>query len=415
MSLLTHNSLPKFNHQCMITTLLVVIALVFVAFKSLSWCANYTDTVGKLYARLFIWLQETCGLTLVRARLNSIEKTNKDAQTFIGSYSKWFYWVMCLDEYRMRAYQNSIRALVNEGKGPTVWLDVGAGAHTPLTLLILKYLKYVHAVESNGLTFKCATALKRTLEVKTQDRITLHNCYSTELDATAIEPQPEAVIHDIVGTVASNEGAVSAIRDVFRRFPRVTRMIPRKFSTLCVPVSRPTVSFTSSLASIFFGGAWYISEEAGVQCLYNPSRSTWMSTPASVEEYGVAEMKTSVHGNKGGEKSRVFSISRSDYCVGLFFSPLINCSDHENDEDTTIHGLLQNTNWGVEYVSFGREGIYLEAGDQLKVNFVAHVDGECPTYSVDVLGIRKVYLGKPLPQRLSATQQWKGPQDNMLL
>lgn len=133
----------------------VVIIVFFVVFKVVSWCANYTDIVGMRYVRLFIWVQETCGLTLIRARLALA--TNKDAQTFICSYSKWFYWVMCLDEYRMRAYRTAIRAVVT----PSVWLDIGTGAHMPLTRLLLQQpqVTHIHAVEVHQLAFESATAV----------------------------------------------------------------------------------------------------------------------------------------------------------------------------------------------------------------------------------------------------------------
>lgn len=374
------------------------IVLPFVVFRIAARCANCTDLVGVKYARFFIWLQETCGLTLIRSRL---AVANKDAQTFIGSYSRWFYWVMCLDEYRMRAYRNAIRALATESQG-AVWLDVGTGAHMPLTRLLLQQppnvVAHVHAVEANQLAFASAKALQRKLGV--QHRVTLHQCYSADLVASTVQPQPTAVIHEIIGTTASSEGVVFALRDVFRRWPGGTRMLPHRFATLCVPVSQPTIGIASAVASCFFGGTWRIATTAGIQCLYNPPRATWMAAPGLVEEYGLQEMKAP---SARSGRTLLLAITRSGTCTGLFFAPLIHCSP----DGATINGLLQKTNWGVEYLCFGDQSMYVEAGDQLKVNFTAQVDQDCPTYSVTVSHTSRVGH--------SIVLAWRGPQDNMLI
>ena len=393
---------------------------LYFLIKVLAWCANYTDTIGKIYAYLFIWLQEVWNLTLIRAPLSSTINTNKDVQTFIGSYSKWFYWVMCLDKYRMRAYQNAIQTLSINVINPQIWLDIGTGAHMPLTYRLLQHpsniISHVYAVESSKLAFNSATALKKTFTQEISDRITLYNCYSTELklNNNDIKSQPEAIIHEIIGTVATSEGAVFAIRNTFQMFPKIKHMIPYSFGTLCMPVSKPQVSLSSSLASLLFGGISQINDTKGiVQCLYNPSRTIWMSTSQLVEEYN----SSNLFGNGFAPtitRKVLFTINRNDYCSGLFFAPLIHCVDNNNnkidDKETTINGLLQNTNWGVEYISFGPQNrIFLYSGEQLAVNFEVQINQDCPSYTIKINHIRSGSI------ITNFEIIWKGPQDNMLI
>jgi hypothetical protein len=388
--------------------------LLVLIFKVASWCANYTDRVGKVYAHCFLWLQHR-GLTLVRARLPSVATTNKDARTFIASYSKWFYWVMCLDECRMRAYE---AAVARERGSGAVWVDVGTGAHMPLTRMLLSQRSpgsgdpaaaHVHAVESNPLALESARALRHSLPAEERDCITVHGCYSSQLAASALRPAPDAIIHEIVGTVASSEGAVSALSLLARRLPRVTRMIPHRFATLCMPVSHPSVSLVSSAASLLFGGTCRIQTDSGVQCLYNPPRTAWLAcAPAVIEEYtleGLRAMTSTVHGSLA-----LIPVGRSGHFSGLYLAPLIHCASDGGDPLTTVNGLTQVTNWGVEYVSFGQH-LPVEVGDKLSVSFTVDFATDCPSYSV---GVRLV-SSRDVPSSPLLTAHWRGPQDNMLI
>jgi hypothetical protein len=436
-----------YKKKTRMSILVVAVTLIgaTLLLKGLSFCANYTNTVGLLFARLFIWLQKRCNLMLIRKRLTPAT-LNVGAQTFIVSYGRWFYYVMTRDLFRMVAYINGIReatssttvqpsqkvtllqgkvtllqdkvtlfqdkvTLLQGDENADVWLDIGTGAHMPLTQSLLEapatVVAHVHAVEANDVTYGAALRLKKTLLPRNRDRITLHNCYSTALDASTLRPEPTAVIHETIGTVASSEGAVAAIRAAFRMFPKMTKMFPHSFGTLCVPVSPPVASIASALASLPFGGATRVATDVGVQCLYNPSPDLWMSAPAIVESYDIEDMRSTDMKQKS--TTVVVSITRAGYCSGLFLAPQIRCSAISDVLGvTTINGLHQRTNWGVEYLCFGHRGQQLEMGDQLTISFTANVDTDCPSYIVDVSCNSPT---RPLVVR----HKWCGPQDNMLI
>lgn len=376
----------------------IAIAITIV----LPWLANNTNIVGKVYAKLFYWFQESCNLCLIRSKLPSIDATNKNVHTFIESYSKWFYFAMIFDKYRMSAYTKAIEKIKESKSAKSNWIDIGTGAHMPLSRLLLhnNVVNHAHAIEANTASYASAQEIKSRLMTKEeQNMVTLHCCYSTDLKST-VEPQPSAIIHEIVGTTASSEGAVSTLLDVLSRFPNINQLVPYRFGTLCVPVSRPSINIASSLASLVYGGAWSISQEAGIQCLYNPPQ-TWMSKPQLVENYSLLTLKEMVNsGSEVYENKVKIIINRRDFCCGLYLAPFIQCMP----DGCEIDAMKDKTNWGVEFISFGSKSLWLEKDDCLEINFKASVEN-CPSYSLDVF-----YTDKSIN---IFSMKWKGPQDNM--
>lgn len=384
---------------------------IYVLFRFGSYLANRTDRVGKLYAKFFIYLQETHNLCLIRKKLNSCTQTNQSENTFISSYSKWFYHTMCLDKYRMNAYKNAVESIDEKSN----WVDIGTGSHMPLTNLLLnaKIANHVHAVESNPDALKSAINMMNNQDTNANlVNVTLHPYYSTDLRSNII-PQPESIIHEIIGTVSSSEGAVASVFDLIQKYPSIRRMIPQSFGTQCVLVSNPNkfIVTWSRIFSYLYGGSTSISNNTpGIQCLYNPpSTRVWLSEPKLLEMYHFNDFFNNRHHVSGHptKSNRIeFLILSTDKCSGLYFAPLINCLSYHR-KDCEINGLLQKTNWGVEYLSFGQE-ILLQAGDKVEIDFTAvNVYNEsCPNYTL------KLYVPRI---QFNFSTKWKGPQDNMMI
>lgn len=403
-------------------TLIPLLTLALLLTLILPYLANHTNFIGKLYARFFIWLQESCNLCLIRSRLPSIGETNKDAHTFIGSYTRWFYSCMCLDKYRMGAYKKAIAKIANDSKYKSYnWIDIGTGADMPLSRLLLdsKVANHIHAIESNQDAYLSAKNIKSSLEKKRgKNLITLYSCYSTDLSPD-IDPQPTAIVHEIVGTVSSSEGAVSSVLGILRKFPNISQLVPYRFGTLCVPVSWPITNLSSSMASLLYGGSWSISRESGIQCLYNPTK-TWMAEPQLIEDYTLPLLKAMT---KTKEKDSdpiktivQIPITRRDICCGLYLSPLIQCGPDSSDNsiESEINGMKSKTNWGIEFVCFGNDkALWLDVGDVLEVGFTANVAESCPSYHIDVILFRSSCSHKQGQSIFSL--DWKGPQDNMMI
>ncbi|CAF3385260.1 unnamed protein product [Rotaria sp. Silwood2] len=117
---------------------------------------------------------------------------------------------MCLDPFRLNAYEEAIRQYGQQKQQKAVWLDIGTGAHMPLTRLLIKYgtAQRVYAVEANREAYLFAKNLREHLPDEEKRKILLYGCYSKNVDWHAQDPRPNAIIHEIIGCISSDEGCI---------------------------------------------------------------------------------------------------------------------------------------------------------------------------------------------------------------
>lgn len=375
----------------------------------LCWLVNHTDSFGRLYAMLFIWLQERLNISIVRSKLRV---QNQNVFTFIKTYSRWFYWVMCLDRYRMNAYKEAVKQAYKHSssikeRSITSWLDIGTGAHMPLTRLLLeqKAAKHVHAVEANSKTYRCARKLHQSMP-SLKSKVTLHNEYSADINWSLHEPRPQAIIHEIVGTVSSAEGCIKVVHDTIAQLKHVSLCIPYEIGTYCIPVSHPKISWLSTISSILCGGPMNISSERGVQCIYNPPKNVFLSTsPQFVEKFVLEKAQPSECLRTNIEF--IVESNHEENWSGFYLSPYVLTANQLENGKYTIDGLKQNTCWGVCYINMvsKSEKLTVKKGDKIKVLFQANLSEECPSYQLEAW-INDIHV---------PSVNWKGPQDNMMV
>jgi hypothetical protein len=85
----------------------------------------------------------------------------------------------------------------------------------PLTRLLIKYgvAEHVYAVEANRSAYQFARTLRERLPENEKRTISLDGCYSKYVDWYAKEPRPNAIIHEIVGCISSDEGCIKGEHD----------------------------------------------------------------------------------------------------------------------------------------------------------------------------------------------------------
>jgi hypothetical protein len=164
------------------------------------------------------------GVKLLVPQLDeSIERNEENfLEEWLGSYNPFFYHVMLLDTARMTSYETGIpfatpkvkqAAAKSGGRASAVWLDVGCGHNLPLTQMVLATgeAEHVHAIEGNEAAF---AHIDRLLAAKTelQRRVTVHRALSSDVELGP-DARGDALIHEVIGVVASDEGMMSILAD----------------------------------------------------------------------------------------------------------------------------------------------------------------------------------------------------------
>ncbi|CAF1676755.1 unnamed protein product, partial [Adineta ricciae] len=146
--------------------------LLYAIMQILYWLSHRTNFFGRYYAMLYYTLQERFDITLVLRELKNPTDKNKTFADIVNHYDFFAYWLMCLDKPRVNAYEEAIKQYAQLRK-KAVWLDIGTGAHMPLTRLLIKYgvAEHVHAVDANRKTYQSAKTLREHLPNGEKQRI----------------------------------------------------------------------------------------------------------------------------------------------------------------------------------------------------------------------------------------------------
>ncbi|MBT6177574.1 MAG: hypothetical protein HOI23_10030, partial [Deltaproteobacteria bacterium] len=233
------------SHLLLLTLPLLAYASLYVTIR----CAYCYDWAAKPMAMLWYFLQNKANVVMFGP---PIEKDGTSVQEMLNTYGNLFYWIMLYDEERMKAYT---RGLQEFPKDRTL-LDIGTGKHMPLARLALENgAKKVVAIEGNHASYSYAKKL-RDSDSTLQDKLTLIHGISqdVELDQSY---QLNGLVHEIIGTIASDEGFPKFVADARRRFLQPNSVIiPQRVSTLAVPVQDPVpfTNFSDRIISTLFGG-----------------------------------------------------------------------------------------------------------------------------------------------------------------
>jgi len=337
--------------------------------------ADASDLLARLLAWLFYFSQRVLRCTIVVPKAANQSTDNRE---FVDSYSNTFYWIMLKDAVRMAAYEAA-------GTDPALcrgkrFLDIGTGARMPLSMMVLRGgAAQVDAIEGNSTTYRRAAAFRESLAASVKDRIRLHCGLSTDIE---LGQCGDALIHELIGTVASSEGMAHSIADAQERLLDAgARIIPERVATILVPVSRPPIRPRSAIASWIATGEAKLDWSRGVQIVFNPSkRARLSSTPVVVEEFNCSADAPPLRSQMVQDTCHTIAMERDGWFSGF----LLGCHVVTRTGIPAIDGLNQLTNWGQMYAQMVERPVRVAKNETIRVEF--HVDARefTPSYRLAV-------------------------------
>ncbi|CAF3411748.1 unnamed protein product [Rotaria socialis] len=367
------------------TVIVVACAVLIVGFAKLwKWLTTRADMFDRIVIGVAYGLIEKLDLTIIRTRMRSRPRT---LSNFVDGYRNIGYVLMELDKPRNQAYEEAAKQVFlssspKQGSNTVTWLDIGTGPRMFLSQMLLKNptTKHVHAVEANTNSYEQATNLQQATAIL-KEKITLHQGFSSSIDWGKCDSAPTAIIHDVLGTISTDEGCLKILRETMATFKNVSLCIPHEFGTLCIPVSRPKVGLLSSIFSRLFGGTPNISDGIGVQLLFNPPKKVTLCTSAQfVERFE----STNIPADDLLSKTIQFTaenIHETEF-AGFYLAAYVLTAKNLEDGKGIINGFTQNTNWGVKYVSLvdNSNKIKVKKGDKIELCFETDLTHGFPIY-----------------------------------
>eukprot|EP00746_Dinoflagellata_sp_MGD_P154957 gnl/MRDRNA2_/MRDRNA2_85131_c1_seq6.p1 gnl/MRDRNA2_/MRDRNA2_85131_c1~~gnl/MRDRNA2_/MRDRNA2_85131_c1_seq6.p1 ORF type:complete len:518 (+),score=85.28 gnl/MRDRNA2_/MRDRNA2_85131_c1_seq6:1-1554(+) len=184
------------------------------------------------------------------------------------------------------------------------------------------------------------------------------------------------VVHEILGHIASSEGAVDVILDLQRRklLTHDCIFVPRRAVTLFAPTEQIQLTCLERILHLNANRSG-----TGILSLTKyhvkrfPKHMT-LATAAVFEDLDFA-------GDLQAQQRRVveFFTDRSGVFDGLHFHIIV-----EMDANTVINTLLQQTTWHTTYVRLLDPGIFLPANSRIVCRTWVELDCTKPHYSIDV-------------------------------
>lgn len=381
---------------------LLLYCLVFIFW----WLAHRFDFFGRYYAILFYALPNMFNITYLLQPMKNPTNRRRTVFRLINRYDPFMYWMMSSDSHRIKAYEEAIMQFQKQQR-KAVWLDIGTGAHMTLTRLLLKHkaAKHVHAVEANHSAFRFARTFLKQLPDDDKNRVTLHEGYSKQVNWSVQDPQPNAIIHEIVGCIATDEGCIKVMYDTIKNLHgNVISCIPYRIGTLCVPASRPKISIHSLLCSFLICSSTNIIKNIGLQGIFNPPQHSFLCVKSQLIESFILLDYAKKAPERCIKSQATFVVEKNmTKWNGFYLAPYILTSNVDQEDAAEINGFKYMTNWPVRYVQIYEHdnGIDVVKGDEIHVIFESDLTNECPIYRLEA------WLNEDYLQRSSFS--WKGP------
>lgn len=310
-----------------------------------------------LIGTLFSWFQRK-GFKILAKR-----DIFKDAEVLTETYSASFHFILISDTYRIKAYNRAIQRIAN---GKSV-LNIGTGPFGIMTkLAIAANAKKVTGVEANQETFKAALAKLNPIH---STKLTMKNCYSTNLNLPEDNTKFDLLIHEIIGSIGSDEGSLPVIQDARRRLlAENATIIPRSFITHIIPVSQlEKISFFESVLSKVFMRKKNIFDTKikakGIYDIFNFPFDKCISNPCIFENFDFNTNFDLIQSN-----NFIFKVKTNEENKVTLFDGFVLYLELFVDKDNIINSLVQKTSWNVVYLKLIEPPLLLREGDEIIVN-----------------------------------------------
>lgn len=340
-----------------------------------------------LIGTLFSWFQKKGFLILAK------RENYNDAEILTETYSTSFHHILISDTYRIKAYNRAIQKIA---AGKNV-LNIGIGPFAVMSeLAIAANAKSVTGVEASPETYKAALT---KLNSKFYPKLILKNCYSTNLKVPEDNAKYDLLIHEIIGSVGSDEGSLPVIQDAKKRLlVENATIIPRSFSTQIIPVSplREITLIESVLSKAFMGHKNVFNSRIigkGIYDVFNFPIDKCISDPCIFESVDFHCNFDLIQKNQF-----IFNVKSNKENQGILFDGFLLYIELFVDEDNIINSLAQKTSWNVVYIKILDTPLLLQGGDKIIVNCEIDARTTNTNYVLDVT----------LPDGNSYTYSWSG-------
>ncbi len=333
--------------------------------------AIQSDTLAKLVVRFFYFAQRRMKCIPVVPR-REIDGTTEE---LLGFYEKVAYWNMNLDATRKAAYRRA--AACFDGLRT---IDLGTGAHLPQATLALDAgATHVHAIEAKDETAAAARAFLARPANPWSEKVTLWEALSFDVE---LPERAEGMVHEIVGTVGSDEGFPICVADAQARLLEPDAVIvPQCVQTRMMPIGEIEPGRLSRVLSGMLVGASRPETTPGIQLIYNPPRAVWLA-----EEPQLMESFTTGPGAPPMTEQLQQTRDLEFRCVrgGEFTGFLLGCRVVTHPDAPVIDALTSITSWGNACVRMAEQPRTVSAGETLAVRVAVDARTFVPRYQIDV-------------------------------
>ena len=340
---------------------------------------------GYVKANLYIWLQRA-GVILVQRRGEELSALDATAV-----YDPAMYHGMLLDHTRVDAYR---AALSRHAAGRRV-LDIGTGDSAVLARLALRAgAVAATGIEANPESFRIAAELAH--DPALDGKLHIVQGFSTDCSCDD-QPRFDLLVHEIIGSIGSEEGAPAVVADAKRRLLTADALhIPSVCKTLLSPVMPlGPLGKLDTLASRLMCTGVTSPDQVGVYFAVNFPKAKRLAAPQLFESFEFAADMELVQ-----RRELRFRVEASPDAAPdpLLFDGFVLWIELTVDADQVIDTLSQVTSWAPVYVKLLPQPVALKVGDLLLVQ--AEVDAESMT--------SKYRLHVTLPSGQVAEAAWRG-------
>ena len=207
----------------------------------------------------------------------------------------------------------------------------------------------------------------------------------------------ELIVHEILGNIASAEGAIHAINELRARqglTRRTCRVLPLGASTMLAPTMALTPSIVERLLSFEKTGRWS-AQPRSLYAMRGFPFDHFLATPQPLERLDFNQRLPHVN-----TRTCTFTTCRAGFFDGLHMHLVVDV-----DESNVIDVYRERTTWTCSYVRlFGAtDAIWLPAGSTIECVCTVDASTMLPTYDITV----SVSCGQG-PLREVANFCWRG-------